>query len=65
MAYTTGENFHALISPLDLILYQKRITIMNLRRVNSDYANDSTYRRLVTGIAVKIAGGAVFYKTNF
>ena len=33
--------------------------------VDSDYANDSTHRKSVTGIAIKIAGGAVFYKTNF
>ena len=29
--------------------------------VDSDYANDTTHRRSVTGIAIKIAGGAVFY----
>ena len=33
--------------------------------MNSYYAGDSTHRRSVTGIAIKIAGGAAFYKTNF
>ena len=33
--------------------------------VDSDYANDTNYRRSVTVITIKIAGGAVFYKTNF
>ena len=33
--------------------------------VDSDYANDTTHRRSVTGIAIKLAGGTVFYKTAF
>jgi len=33
--------------------------------VDSDYANDTNHRHSVTGIAIKEAGGAVFYKTNF
>ena len=33
--------------------------------VDSDYANDTNHRRSVSGIAIKIAGGAVFYKTSF
>lgn len=33
--------------------------------VDSDYANDTTYRRSVTGITIKIASGTIFYKTSF
>ena len=33
--------------------------------VDSDYANDTTHRRSVTGIAIKLAGGTIFYKTAF
>ena len=33
--------------------------------VDSDYANNTTNRRSVTGTAIKIAAGAVFDKTNF
>lgn len=33
--------------------------------VDSDYANESTHRKSVTGIAIKIAGDYFFYKTNF
>ena len=33
--------------------------------VDSDYANDVKHRRSVTGISIKIGGGAVFYKTRF
>ena len=32
---------------------------------DSDYANDTCHRRSVSGIAITIAGGTVFYKTNF
>lgn len=32
--------------------------------IDLDYTNDSTHRKSVTGIAIKIVGGAVFYKTN-
>ena len=33
--------------------------------VDSDYANDTTHRRSVSGIAIKLAGGTIFYKTAF
>jgi hypothetical protein len=33
--------------------------------VDSDYAGDTTHRRSVTGIILRIAGGTVFYKTKF
>ena len=33
--------------------------------VNSNYAGDSTHRRSVTGIIIKIEGGSVFYKTRY
>lgn len=33
--------------------------------VDSDYAGDTTHRRSVTGIILRIAGGTIFYKTKF
>ena len=33
--------------------------------VESDYAGDTTHRRLVTGITVMLAGACVYYKTRF
>ena len=33
--------------------------------VDSDWAGDSTHRRSVTGIILRIAGGCVFYKTKY
>ena len=33
--------------------------------VHSDYAGDTSHRRSVTGISVKLAGGCVYYKTRF
>ena len=33
--------------------------------VDSDYASDTSHRRSVTGIVVKIAGGAIYYKTRY
>mmetsp|Transcript_28602 Transcript_28602/g.27508 ORF Transcript_28602/g.27508 Transcript_28602/m.27508 type:complete len:193 (-) Transcript_28602:158-736(-) len=33
--------------------------------VDSDYTNDTTRRRPVTGISIKLAGGTIFYKTSF
>ena len=33
--------------------------------VDSDYAGDTSHRRSVTGITVKIAGGCIYYKTRF
>lgn len=33
--------------------------------VDSDYAGDTSHRRSVTGIIIRIAGGTVFYKTKF
>ena len=33
--------------------------------IYSDYANDTSRKRSVSGISIKIAGGAVFYKTKF
>ena len=44
---------------------QQDSSINTRATVDSDYANDSTHRKSVTGIAIKIAGGAIFYKTNF
>ena len=34
-------------------------------KMDSDYDNDTTHRKSVTEIAMKIVGGSVFYKTNF
>ena len=33
--------------------------------VDSDYAGDTTHRKSVTGIILRIAGGTIFYKTKF
>ena len=33
--------------------------------VDSDYAGDEQHRRSVTGITIKIAGAAIYYKTKF
>ena len=33
--------------------------------VDSDYGNDTTHRKSVTGINIKIAGASVLYKTRF
>lgn len=33
--------------------------------VDADYVNGSTHRHPITCIAIKITGGAVFYKLNF
>ena len=33
--------------------------------VDSDFGNDTTHRKSVTGINIKIAGGSVHYKTRF
>ena len=33
--------------------------------VDSDYAGDELHRRSVTGITIKIAGAAIYYKTKF
>ena len=33
--------------------------------VDSDFANDTTHRRSVTGICIKLAGGCIYYKTRF
>ena len=33
--------------------------------VDSDYSNDTTHRKSVTGIVIKIGGASVYYKTRF
>lgn len=33
--------------------------------VDSDYTNDTRYRKLVTGIFIKMSRGCVYYKTRF
>ena len=45
---------------------RQQYSMLNTRAsVDSDYANDTTHRRSVTGIAIKLAGGTIFYKTAF
>ena len=33
--------------------------------VDSDYANDISHRKSVTGISIKLGGGSIYYKTRF
>ena len=33
--------------------------------VDSDFANDTQHRKSVTGISIKLAGAAIYYKTRF
>ena len=33
--------------------------------VDSDWGGDTTHRKSVTGYVIKLAGGAVYYKTRF
>jgi len=43
-----------------------QMDLTNVRAtVDSDYANDTTHRKSFTGIIIRIAGGSIFYKTNF
>ena len=48
------------------LIHDNKLIKLNTRAsVDSDYANDTTHRRSVSGIAIKMAGGTIFYKTAF
>ena len=45
---------------------RKQMDSTNLRpTVNSDYTGDTTHRKSVTGLVIRIAGDCVYYRTRF